>query len=284
VIIALALLLAGCRNQSAYLAGAIVLAISAGFRPQNLLIGFVPFVMASLFQMRRSIARVVVAIAALIAIVTISYLEAAYLTDGMTIVRPSTRIRRTSRASIRFFSDAPAAVARLRRFLRDAVSRTGDQRDHPGLCLIAIVRGRAHSLATIAAFGVFSVASWLMLDHFSASRFSIGYAPMIAILAAMDCNSHAPARADRSGRHRRIMIVWTWPALTVVRPSIAPRLRLSIGFAITWIERTLRSTCTRRWCRTHAGICPTSSCDSSKTRSRLRVGRRASLASFCART
>ena len=46
----IALLLAGCRNEHAYLAGAVILAISAGFRPQNLLVGFAPLLIASAFE------------------------------------------------------------------------------------------------------------------------------------------------------------------------------------------------------------------------------------------
>jgi hypothetical protein len=233
VIIALALLLVGCRNPNAYLAGATVLAISAGFRPQNLLIGFVPFVMASLFQMRRSVARVVGAVGLLVAIVAISYCIAAYLTgwnDYLYAVRVHQgyiarvdSFRSPTRPPLwRVFDDF--FVMPYRAPVINAIIA--------GLCLIAIARGRAHVLAAIASFGIFSVASWLMLDHFSASRFSIGYAPMIAILAA-DGLQFLTRRLEPMGAAVivGIMILWTWPALTVVRPSIAPPVA-----AVDWIR------------------------------------------------
>ena len=233
VIIALGLLFAGCRNQNAYLAGAVVLAISAGFRPQNLLIGFVPFVIASACQMRISIMRVVGAAAVMVAIVAISYLEAAYLTGWHDyreavhthqayITRVDSFLSPTRPPLWRVFDDffvmpyrAPAINAII-----------------AGLCLIAIVRGRAHSLAAIASFGAFALASWLMLDHFSASRFSIGYAPMIAILAA-DGLQFLTRRFEPIGTAAvaGLMIVWTWPALAIVRPSIAPPVA-----AVDWIR------------------------------------------------
>ena len=37
-------------------------------------------------------------------------------------------------------------------------------------------------VAAIAAFGPFCIFAWLILDHFSASRFSIAYAPLVALL------------------------------------------------------------------------------------------------------
>jgi hypothetical protein len=40
----------------------------------------------------------------------------------------------------------------------------------------SIVRRRAPILIVIAAFAPFCLAAWLLLDHFSASRFSIAYA------------------------------------------------------------------------------------------------------------
>lgn len=233
VIIALALILAGCRNQNAYLVGAIVLAISAGFRPQNLLIGCVPFVMASVYQMRTSIARVIGAVGVMVAIVAISYLEAAYLTGWHDyreavhthqayITRVDSFLSPTRPPLWRVFDDF--FVMPYRAPLINAIISA--------LCLIAIVRGRAHALAAIASFGLFSVASWLMLDHFSASRFSIGYAPMIAILAA-DGLQFLTRRFELIGTAviAGIMIAWTWPALSVVRPSIAPPVA-----AVDWIR------------------------------------------------
>src|SRR6185503_6433350 len=74
-IVAAALLLRGCRSDGALLAGALVLGIAAGFRPQNLLIGFVPMLLA--FRHRR---RTALAGAAIVAtIVMASYAAAAAL-------------------------------------------------------------------------------------------------------------------------------------------------------------------------------------------------------------
>jgi hypothetical protein len=224
VVAAFGLLMAGCRSPVAYLAGAVLLAISAGFRPQNLLIGFAPLVIASILQARRSLGRVISAIGLLAAIVAVSYLTAAFLT-GWTEYREAVQTHQ-------------AYITRVDSFLsptRPPLWRVFDDffvmpyhaplinAIIAALSLIALVRLRPHVLFALSAFGVFSTASWLMLDHFSASRFSIGYAPLIAILAA-DGLQFVARRLEplAAAIVVAIMIVWTWPALTVVRPSIAP--------------------------------------------------------------
>src|SRR5262249_57017732 len=102
IVIACALLFAGCRNSSAYLAGTTMLAISAGFRPQNLLVGFAPFVVATIFQFRKSVGRVLTAGGLLVAIVAISYLRPAFLT-GWSEDRPALRIHQVSIPGVRSF-------------------------------------------------------------------------------------------------------------------------------------------------------------------------------------
>ena len=233
VVIACALLLAGCRNPYAYLGGATLLAISAGFRPQNLLVGIAPFVIATIFQIRRSVARVVSAIALMVVIIGVSYLMAAFLT-GWSEYREAVRMHQ-------------AYIARTDSFLsptRPPLWRVFDDffvmpyrapainTIVSALALIAIVRRRAHVVFALLTFGPLCIASWLMLDRFSASRFSIGYAPLIALLAA-DGLEFVARRAEpiASAAVIALMGVWTWSALSVVRPSIAPPVA-----AVDWIR------------------------------------------------
>jgi hypothetical protein len=233
VILALGLLISGCRNPHAYLAGAILLAVAAGFRPQNLLIGLVPMVIASIFQVRKSVTRVISAVGLLVAIVAVSYLTAALLT-GWDEYREAVQTHQAYIARVDSFR-SPTRPPLWRVFddffvmpyhapLINAIVG--------GLSLIAIVRRRPHVLAALSAFGLLAVASWLMLDHFSASRFSIGYAPLIAILAA-DGLQFVARRFEplAAAVVVAIMIAWTWPALAVVRPSMAPPVA-----AVDWIR------------------------------------------------
>jgi len=102
------------------------------------------------------------------------------------------------------------------------------------LALIAIIRRRPPVLAGLAAFGPLCIISWLILDRFSASRFSIGYAPLIALLAANGLQwifRRAAIEAIACATIAAGMIVWTWPALSAVRHTIAPPVA-----AIDWIR------------------------------------------------
>ncbi len=235
VIIAVALFLAGCRDDRAYLAGAFVLAVAAGFRPQNLLVGLAPFLTASWFQRRRSIGRFFAALVTMTVVVSLSYGIAAWLT-GWDEYRRTLQIHRLyilrtdsflspSRPPLwRVFDDF--FVMPYHAPLINTVIGV--------LALMAILRRRPHVLAALAAFGPLCIASWLMLDRFSASRFSIGYAPLIALLAADGLQwitRRALIESIASGAIVLMMIVWTWPAFAAVRHSIAPPVA-----AVDWIR------------------------------------------------
>ncbi len=239
VILAAALLLAGCRDARAYFAGTAMLAIAAGYRPQNLVIGLAPLLMASSFQIRRSAARVVIAVTILVAILGVAYGGAAWLT-GWRQYREALQIHRqyivhtdsflaSTRAPLwRVFDDffvmpfhAPAINTMISVLALLSI-------------VVSLVFRRPHILTAIAAFGPVCLISWLILDRFSASRFSIGYAPLIAILVADGLQlivRNAAIESIVSALIVAIMIVWTWPALAAVRHSIAPPVA-----AVDWIR------------------------------------------------
>jgi len=222
IVIAIALLLAGCRNANAYLAGALVLAISAAFRPQNLLVGFAPFLIASRFRKRDVIRAIVLAGIVLAA----SYGAAAWLTgwsayrDALQahrayIVRTDSFLSPERPPLWRVFDDF--FVMPYRAPLIDAIVAVS--------ALIAILRRRPAVLAALAAFGPLCIFSWLMLDRYSASRFSIGYAPLVAILVADTLGVLCVSVVVLS-------VMFTWPALTTLRTQISPPVQ-----AVTSIPR-----------------------------------------------
>ena len=198
------------------LLGAIVLGIAAGFRPQNLLIGFVPFAMA-FWQRKRGgvIGAILIA-----AIVITTYGTAAALSGGWSAYRE--------------------VLAGHETYIRTTDSFLAPR--HPGLMqvaddfffrpyrampinvivtlLAAVAVLRRRQWLVMAIFGPFCVFAWLFLDFHSSSRFSIAYMPMFAMLAA--------AGIPRRGREAvlagvvALMIVWTWPALRVVHTTPSP--------------------------------------------------------------
>ena len=211
VVTACALLLRG-----QVLLGAIVLGIAAGFRPQNLLIGFVPFVIAFVRQRRAAVGAALVTAA----IVIVSYATAASLSGGWDAYRDT--------------------LARHEEYIRNTDSFLAPR--HPGLLqvaddfflrpyrapainvivtlLAAIAVMRRRHWAAIAIFGPFCLFAWLFLDFHSASRFSIAYMPMFAMLAAAGIPERG--RAVVLAVIVSLMIIWTWPALRVVHTTPSP--------------------------------------------------------------
>lgn len=198
------------------IAGAVVLGIAAGFRPQNLLIGFVPFAMAFWRQRRAGLAGAAI----LAAIVGASYGTAAWASGGWTAYREALTVHEAYIRNMDSFL-APWHPGLLRVaddfFLRPyravpinvVVSL---------LVAVAVVRRRMWMV--IAIFGPFCLFAWLFLDHHSTSRFSIAYMPMFALLAAaaIPRRGYTAILAAVTG----LMIVWTWPALRVVHTTKSP--------------------------------------------------------------
>ena len=225
VLLASALLLRGCRGDLPLLAGALLLGIAAGFRPQNLLIGFVPLLLAFLHRRRAGV------IGALIvgAIVVASYGSAAAFSGGWDAYRD--------------------ALVRHEQYIREVDSFLSPTR--PGLVQVAddffvrpyraplvnvvitllaaigFLRLRKRALLTLLLFGPFLLFAWLYLDFNSASRFSIGYMPLFALLAA----SAIPARALTAVV--ALLVLWTWPALQEVHTTASPPVA-----AITYLRAT----------------------------------------------
>ena len=98
--------------------------------------------------------------------------------------------------------------------------------------VVSLVKRRQTVLIAAAAFAPFCVVALLYLDHFSASRFSIGYAPLIALLVAD--GAYLVARRWEvvlSGIIVAMMIIWTWPALVVARTTVSPPVA-----AVDWMR------------------------------------------------
>lgn len=223
VIVACALLLRGARSDAAFIGGAIALGLSAAIRPQNLVIGAVPFLIAAV--RRRSMGAIVTGGLAVIAMTVLAYGVAAHLSGGWPAYRETLQAHQqyiTQTDSFRNPNRPP-----LHRLIDDfffwpyralpiniAVAL---------LMMIGLAMRRPASLAIFCAFAPFCLFAWLFLDHFSASRFSIGYAPLIALLAAEGAFAfRTRAGIAISAIVAGMMIVWTLPPLTTVRTSESP--------------------------------------------------------------
>lgn len=241
VIVAVALLLRGCRDTRAFLIGAVVTGLAAGYRPQNLAIVMAPALLAVLAHAKRR--RFVPVVAALIIVLLIlgaSYGAAAMLTGGWARYREAIRIHQeyiTTVDSFRnpgrpplwhliddfFIRPYHAPVINVLVTLCAAAS------------LVSLFRRRLPIALALAAFGPFCILAWLLLDHFSTSRFSIGYAPLIALLAAegiaVFSRSSRGWNAAMACSLALYMLLWTWPAIREVRAHESPPVQ-----AVKWIR------------------------------------------------
>jgi hypothetical protein len=241
VIVAIALLLRGCRSDAAFIGGAFVLGIAAGYRPQNLTIGFAPAVIATLRGLPRHWLRPIIGGLIVGGIVAASYGVAAHLSGGWPAYSETVHAHQEyitkidsyhsltrpplSRLAVNFFLRPYRAPAINIVFaLLTAVS-----------VVLTLVRFRGPILMMLAAFGPFCVAAWLYLDHFSISRFSIGYAPLFAILAA-DGLQILTMRSRRAESWTAAVIAvaiggWMWAPLREVHRNDSPPFA-----AIRWIR------------------------------------------------
>lgn len=250
-LLACGFLLRGCRNGHAYLGGAVLLAVSAGFRPQNLLIGLLPAVIATWHQLRaRAFGRVALAIVAPAAIVVASYAAAAQASGGWKIYREAVIAHQKYIRTVDSFRSPTRPP--LQNLVDDFFVRPfRAPLINTGVAILAIIsaggallRRRWPVLIAIGTFGPFAIAAWLVLDHMSASRFSIGYAPLFALLPADGIAMIASRlRTERSpGVVQTLltlggiatMTAWTLPAVNRARVELSPPFA-----AVSWIRANL---------------------------------------------
>lgn len=216
-LVASALLLRGCRSSSSLFAGAVVLGIAAGVRPQNLLIGLVPFVVALLHRRRAAVA----AGAVTAAIVVVSFAGAAFFSGGWEPYREAVqKHEQYIRGADSFLSPLRPGLLQV---ADDFLLRPYRAPVLNAIVAVLAVLGLRHwrrLRVALLIFGPFLVFAWLFLDFHSASRFSIAYVPLFAILAA----EGIPHRGRWLTLAAAVgaMIFWTWPALRVVRTTVSP--------------------------------------------------------------
>ena len=235
-LVASALLLRGCRSDPSLIAGAIVLGIAAGFRPQNLIIGFAPMVIAFLHR------RWTAVIGALIAgaIIAVSYGGAVYFSGGWE------PYRETLEKHERYIRQIDSFLSPI----RPSLIQVGDdffvRPYRMPLINIAVtllvflgLRFRRAWVA-VAIFGPFLLFAWLYLDIHSVSRFAIAYMPMYALLAA----AGIPRRAQTITLSALVALIvwWMWPVLRIVHTTDSPpvaAMKTLDPNAIVYVDRAL---------------------------------------------
>ena len=230
---AAAMLLRGCRDPRAYLAGALLLGLAAGMRPQALLLGCAPFAVASFFQFKQSWRRVLAACVITGLTVVVCYTGAALASASVEGYLAGVRgvgdwvkkydaytnpnrpplltlfdeyfVRPMGAGRLGIVVSALAALGALRGLIRREGPRVG--------------------LATLTFFP-FAVFAFLSLDLHSIHRYSTAFLFLWTLLAA---HALAPVwRWPLAGQIAVLMLMvgryahWTGVALTEVRSSDSP--------------------------------------------------------------
>jgi hypothetical protein len=235
---ATALILRGGRDARAYVAGALLLGISAGIRPQNLLTALIPALIATFIRLRAGSWRSVAAgtLAGGIALGG-CYAGAALASSSPGEYVKSVReqqqyVRNTD--SYHNPNREPLAEVARRVFLKP----TGAPRLFTILEILmlislidAIAKLRAGPLVTLISFLPFAVFTWLMLSFEVIPRYSLGYVTAYALLAADGIAAIArllPQRAETIAQTAFSIVlaaylgVWTWPAISTMRRTLSP--------------------------------------------------------------
>lgn len=228
VVAAAALLLRGCRSNPAFYWGALLAAISIGYRPQNLAIVAVPFLIASFVNLRRAVAGALI----IVAIAGGSYAAAAYFSGGWQRYHSAVAAHQHYIVTVDSFR-APRRPP-LRNLVDDFFMRPYRAPVINILitllvltsCVAALVWPNVAAWMAIACFAPLSLMSFLFLDWMSVSRFSIGYAPMMALLAADGLRVAARRWQLHAGAAiLAIIVIWMFPALreahTLDSPPVA---------------------------------------------------------------
>ncbi|MEO8217985.1 MAG: hypothetical protein ABI718_12965 [Acidobacteriota bacterium] len=252
---AIALMLAGVRRPGAgySIVGCFLYGASTGLRAQNLLIGLAGFAAATYLGSRTNRLRALSGF--LIAGVT-----AASLTIGAAVSTGWSRYWWVVKQHRIYIVSHDSFLAPGRQQLTSIMELFFVREPGAGplswilfLLLIAgivhAVRSRSASTAFLAAtFVPFAAFAWLMLDMWSAHRFSIGYIPLVAFIAAegislltalVSPRVHSVAAWSVTGTLICALIVWTVPALRVARSSMAPQTSAAI-----WIRNNFPA---ERW-------------------------------------
>lgn len=252
VAFAAALLLRGCRSRPAYFKGALVLGISAAFRPQNLLIGLAPALLSSWVRLRERWRDVIGAAAIGAAVIVASYGGAALASESVQGYIAAVRLQQHYVMQVDSYHNPGRAPLRdlAWTFFKTPMSgghAAGILMRIAALGLIAAVALRRWpQLIFFAMFAPFAIFAWLMLDMYAVTRYSVGYVMLHAMFAALFVSIVGelltrirPAAGIAVETVAMLgltigFIVWTLPALREVRRNPSPPMQV-----MRWIMKNV---------------------------------------------
>ena len=219
-------------GRGAYFLATLLLALAVGIRPQNLLVGLAPGMLATF---RRGWREGVLAMLLGAAIVGAAFGGAIHATGGYERYAPAVEHHADYIARIDSYRnpDRPALWRLLDRFFLKQYQSIPLSAVTSFFVIVSIAgairRRDERMLWNALTFAPFAVVAWLMLDRFSINRFSIGYAPMFAVFAADGIRRVSRAHPKIEGAIGAALAgafaVWAGAALGPVRNEVSPPVR-----------------------------------------------------------
>ncbi len=240
VLAASAVLVRSCRQPRLFIAGAALLGVALGFRPQSLMIGIVPLLVASRFAARRSGRLMIAGWALCSAIVVASYGGAALASTSLPEFFNALHATSVWVSRVDSYQN-PARPALPLLFVHFMIQPIGGgpQRNLVAALalvslLVSVFTRRIEVWTLTAMFAPTALFTWLMLDLNAATRYAIAYMPLYAALSVdgLLVLTSALGRFDRrlsavvAGGVVAILagrsLWWTLPALRVARTTASP--------------------------------------------------------------
>ena len=246
-IAACAFLVRGVRDRSSFLFGALLLGLAAAIRPQALLIGAAPSLLAA-WKRRRRWRDVGEAIALGAATVAIAYSAAILASSSWAEYAETAQKLRDYLRTVDSFLSAerpplPALFEMffLRAFPGGNYARALVYGAIAGL-FITVLRREGRVGILVLTFLPFQLFAWLMLDYHSVTRYGIAFAPLYGLLAAagvIGFFAWVPGLGRLAGSVLVVLFAlmyarWPVAALTEVRQNISPPVR-----AVQWVNETV---------------------------------------------
>ena len=248
VLAACTLLLRGRTSARAYYAGAVVLALAAGVRPQALLFGCVPALVATWQQWRVSRVRVLMACAIGALGIAAIYLGAAAASASFEAYAGQLEyVREWVRTMDAYTNPNRAPVVQLMDEFLVKPMRGGRLgiivAVLAGVALVvAIVRRDRPAWLVFGTFFPFALFALFMLDINSYGRYGVSYLALHALLAARGAEwltaGLRRVRVSSAAAHALVMLAivvryawWTYPAIAEVRRNPSPPAAL-----VAWLK------------------------------------------------
>jgi hypothetical protein len=237
IVAASASFLAGGRNPRLWSAGMLLASIAAGIRPLHVIIAAVPAIAGAL-AMRRPRA-IAAGCAIFVAVIAASYAGAAMATPnppwGYLQQIGLTAHHIGSTDSFNNVTRPPLWKLVSMFFVRShRGGRTGILLLVLAIigAIVSIVRRSVAIWIVLAMFAPIAIVSWMMFDLTAVTRYGLAYAMLYSILSAYAIDTLARRWSPAVVAIVVVsLIVWTWPALALVRHQPSPPVA-----AMRWIR------------------------------------------------